>query len=532
MLLGMTGISALLAFLVALRWPTDSQIALSGERAQQVFRLVSLGLLIILLLLLPVFPATSLVREKKQGTLALLLNTPLGPWRIYFGKLISALGLAFLLLTLSLPAMGACYAMGGLSLPDLASVYLLLAMVSLLYSAIGLFVSCHAPTIDAAIKWTYAIILFLSVLSQAPHYFFQGTDGMMADIGEILRSLSPFAALMPILGAGDIGGQGLIATSITNDFIAHAVVLTVIASAVTIARINHRLFDQNRAAGSISNDQSSAVRTARRIFFLIDPQRRSLGIPRFMNPIMVKEFRCRRFGRLHWLLRLVAFFAVASLALTYAATAGTLDWGVETIGTILVVMQMSLIVLITPSLSACLISSERETRNWQLLQTTPLSIWKIATGKLASVAIPLIVLLGATIPGYAVMIYIEPGLELQIKRVAACLVATEIFAMLLSAAIGSQFKRTSTATATAYGALLSVCIIPLLFWLAQDAPFGRDTVERILIIDPIAATLSVIKAPGFGAYQLLPENWLVLTTASGMSLIVIALQLIRLSRPT
>lgn len=56
---------------------------------------------------------------------------------------------------------------------------------------------------------------------------------------------------------------------------------------------------------------------------------------------MMKEFRCRRFGRLHWLLRLVAFCAVLSLALTYATTAGTFNWGVETIGGIMVVMQVA-----------------------------------------------------------------------------------------------------------------------------------------------------------------------------------------------
>ncbi len=518
--------------LVAIRWPTDSQIALSGERSQQVFRLVSVGLLIILLLLLPIVPATSLVREKKQGTLALLLNTPLGPWRIYFAKLIATQGIALLLLSLSLPATGACYAMGGLSLRDLAGVYLLFAIVSLFYAAIGLLISLMAPTIDAAIKWTYSAILLLTTLSQIPHYFFQGTDSVMADIGELLRSLSPFAALMPLVGVGDIGGQGLIAASITNDFMFQSVLLTSITALFTIARINHRIFDQNRAAGTISDDQGTAVRAARRIFFLVDPQRRSSAIPRFLNPIMVKEFRCRRFGRLHWLLRIVAFFAVTSLGLTYATTAGALDWGVETIGTILVIMQMSLIILITPSLSAGLISSERETRNWQLLQTTPLSIWRIAIGKIESVAIPLIIILGATLPGYAVMIYIEPGLELQVKRVIACMLGTEFFSMLMSLGIGSQFKRASVATATAYAALLGVSVIPLLFWLAQDAPFGHQTVERILMLDPIAATLTVINAPGFTSYQLIPGNWIFLVAASFAAILALSTKLILISKPT
>ena len=71
------------ALLVIIRWPTEPRISLSGSRAQEVFRLLSLGLLSALLLLLPVFPATSIVKERNSGTLALLLNTPLGP--LYFG---------------------------------------------------------------------------------------------------------------------------------------------------------------------------------------------------------------------------------------------------------------------------------------------------------------------------------------------------------------------------------------------------------------------------------------------------------------
>jgi ABC-type transport system involved in multi-copper enzyme maturation permease subunit len=532
MLFGQLGVAGLLTLLVALRWPTEAHVALSGERSQQVFRLVCYGLLIILLLLLPVFPATSIIREKKQGTLALLLNTPLGPWRIFFGKLAAVMGLAGILLTLSFPAVGACYAMGGLSLAQLAHVYELFAVVSLMCSVLGLLVSCHANTIDAAVRWTYAIVLFLAVLSQGPHYFFQGTAGMLADLGEMLRGLSPFAALMSLLGAGDVGGKGLMSTTdVAAQFMKTAFVISVVGSLWTVSRINHRIFDRSRAAGAISNDQNLAVRAFRRLFFLVDPQRRSLGIPAFINPVMVKEFRCRRFGRLHWLLRLVAICAVLSLGLTYATTAGTVDWGVETIGGIMVVMQVSLIILITPSLSAGLVSNERESRGWQLLQTTPMSTTRIVRGKLASVILPLMLILCATLPGYVVMVYIEPGMTFQVQRVVVCLAATAVFAMLLSSAVGCLFKKTAAATAAAYAALLAVCVVPLLIWLGRDAPFGHDTVEGVLTVNPVAAALSVIRMPGFQNYELIPGNWWFLGLASIVSLGVLLLQTYRISRP-
>lgn len=527
------GLVIFFAILVAVRWPTDSRVALSGTRSQQVFQLFGYGLLAMSLLLLPVFPATSIVREKKQGTLALLLNTPMGPWRIFFGKLIAVLSLAATIFALSLPAASACYAMGGLSLyGDLWRMYQLLMLVALMYSVLGLLISSFSNSVDAAVRMTYGVVLCLSVLTLGPHYFFQGTKGYLADLGEILRGLSPFAAMLSLTGAGGLGSQGIVTKSdLLSQFTVSALVISLVAGIWTILRLNHNIFDKSRAAGAISDDQASPVQFFRRIFFLVDPQRRSKGISSFINPVMVKEFRCRRFGRLHWLLRLVSICALLSLGLTYATTAGTFDWGVETIGGIMVVMQVALVVLITPSLSAGLISTERESRGWQLLQTTPMSTVRIVWGKLLSVILPLMLVLCATLPGYLIMVYIEPGMELQVKRVVICLVATAVFAMLLSAAVGSLFSRTAAATAAAYSVLLTICAVPLLFWLGRDAPFGHSTVETALSLNPIAAALSVIRMPGFQNYTLIPVNWWFLGISSVISLCVLLAQTYRISRP-
>ena len=265
--------------------------------------------------------------------------------------------------------------------------------------------------------------------------------------------------------------------------------------------------------------------------FLVDPQRRSRPIGPLTNPVMVKEFRCRRFGRLHWLLRLVALCALLSLGLTYATVTGTVNWGVETIGGIMVLMQVALLVLFTPALAAGLISTERESGGWPLLQMTPMSPLRIVWGKLLSVILTLLLVLCATLPGYLVMIYIEPGMRFQVQRVVICLLATAGFAMMLSAAIGSLFRRTATSTAAAYAALLLVCGAPLLVWLGRDAPFGHDTVERALLINPVAAAFSVIRLTGFRDYELLPGNWWFLGITSAVCLVVLLAQTHRISRP-
>ena len=59
--------------------------------------------------------------------------------------------------------------------------------------------------------------------------------------------------------------------------------------------------------------------------------------------------------------------------------------------------------------------------SWQLLRMTPLSPGVVLRGKLLSVAWPLLLLLCATLPGYVVMMTIEPALVHQVQRVVACL---------------------------------------------------------------------------------------------------------------
>src|SRR5438045_6040270 len=107
------GLALACALLVLVRWPTGDLADLSGARSLQVLRMFGYGLLAGVLLLVPAFPATTLVREKIKGTLALLLNSPLRPWSIYLGKLGGVLGFTAVLLVMTFPAAAACYALGG-----------------------------------------------------------------------------------------------------------------------------------------------------------------------------------------------------------------------------------------------------------------------------------------------------------------------------------------------------------------------------------------------------------------------------------
>jgi len=371
------------------------------------------------------------------------------------------------------------------------------------------------------------------VLSLGPYQFLQGwPPGLLLTAATWLRSLSPIPAVMELLGQGDAAGQGILreAGEVTR-YIVLAIITSAAFAFVTINRLKQTMFDRPRDQGVITDDRSTGGRAVRRMIYLIDPQRRKSAIGRWINPVMVKEFRSRRFGRSHWMIRLVAGCALVSLGLTYVATAGTLDWGVETIGGIMVVLQVALIVFIAPSLAAGLISAEHEAGSWTLLRMTPMRAGTIIRGKLASCTWTMVLILLATLPGYALMMVIKPVLRQQVIYVLFSLVLTAAFAIVLSATISSFFRRTAPATITAYAILIGLCGGTALVWLGRDAPFGHSLVENVLRFNPMVAALSIIETPGFENYNLVPANWWIIGTATVLLLIVLQVQTWRLTRP-
>ena len=527
------GLAIACALLVLVRWPTGEVADLSGARSQEVLRVFGYGLLASILLLVPAFPATSLVRERIQGTLPLLLNSPMRPWSIYAGKLAGVLGFALLLLVMTLPAAAACHALGGTVVRGgVLALYGILGLAALQLSTLGLLVSSRSQSTDGALRVCYALALLVCVLTVIPYELMRGTSGFLFGLVAWVRCLSPIPAVMEVLGQRDVWAQGLPAHA--GAAVRYALLggaFSLACALATVRQLLPRSLDRPQPAGVMTEDLPAEGRLWRKIFFLVDPQRRSGSMTVWVNPVLVKEFRARRFGRSSWVIRLVLLSAVLSLALSYLALSGALVWGIEGIGGALVLLQSVLLILFAPSLAAGLVSAERESGSWQLLRMTPLSAGAILRGKLLSVAWPLVLLLAATLPGYVIMMTVEPKLAPRVGRVLACLGLTAAFALLWSAAVSSFFRSTAAATTAAYTGLLAVCVAPFLVWMAREAPFGHSAVTAVLSADPVAAALQASAMPGFERYELLPTNWWIIGSACVALLVVFAVRVRQLCRP-
>ena len=517
--------------LVWLKWPTDSRLDIVSQGALQVFTPLTYALAAAILLLVPAFPATALVRERRRGTLALLLNSPLSRSEIYLGKLISNFILASIIVSVSLPALAACYAMGGLSIADhflpLIAVEMAMAMQ---FTAIGLWVSSRAQTSDASLRWTYAAVLAVVVLSLAPSAVIGRVDSWQATGARWLTTLSPAGALRQITSTQAATSDLELADS-WQGYVCAAVVSSLICAAATLWALNPYRIDRPKPTGKMTHERGWFSRWLRRMSYLVDPQSRSAGIPWWLNPVMVKEFRTRKFGRLHWLIRLVAVCAIISLTLTVVSAAGTVSWGVSRIAGTLVLLQIALLVVLGPSLAAGLVAAERETGGWQLLRMTPMSAMRIVAGKLMSVLWTMALVLLATLPGYLVMMWIQPSIAPQVQRVIVSLVLATLLIISVSAMISTFWQNAAAATATSYAVILAMFVGPLLIWLARGKPFGATLVERALMLNPTAAALAEIRTPGFEQYDLSPVSWWIALSISGLCLIVMALRSWMLTRP-
>ena len=518
---------------VVLQWPVDSS-SVSGSESLAVFRVFGYGLLAGIVFLVPAFPATSIVNEKNNKTLALLLNSPLRGPAIYFGKIAGVLMFSLLVLLCSLPASAACFAMGGISLSQqLGMLYLILFFMIIQYSTLGMLISSHVQTSDAGVRITYTAVFCLLLVTLIPSAFLRGTSFFPATLltsAEWLRCLSPLPAMMEILGDGDVGNSGLRQASTLVRFLMLTVISSVLFASLTLTRLNYRIFDRSKSKGTITNDRALSTRLVRRLIFIVDPQRRTNGIPWYLNPVMVKEFRCRKFGRSQWLLRLIAGCSIVSMLLTFLATTSAESWGVATIGPLLVLMQVILVVVLTPSLASGLISGERDSGGWEILRMTPLSTLRVITGKLLSVVWTLLLVLMATLPGYVMTVLIKPDLSLQIQLVLVSLFWTTLQALAISAAVGSLFRYTAVSTSVTYVAVVAFFLTPMLFWVAREAPFGHSTVETALLATPVGAALNVIGASGFEDYQLLPAAWWISGIVSALMFLVLSVQVWRLNR--
>ncbi len=162
--LSLTGIITLLIYLAfASSLPFNQNDFEAGRRiGKAIFLTVITAALVQVCIITPSLTAGSIAGEKERQTYDLLITTLLSPWQIAFGKLMSALSFAFLLVLAVLPLAGLAFLFGGVSGIELIIAMIGLIMTAILYATVGLFWSTvMRTTLGATVMAQGMIILSL-----------------------------------------------------------------------------------------------------------------------------------------------------------------------------------------------------------------------------------------------------------------------------------------------------------------------------------------------------------------------------------
>jgi ABC-2 type transport system permease protein len=197
---------------------------------------------------------------------------------------------------------------------------------------------------------------------------------------------------------------------------------------------------------------------------------------RFYNPVFVKELKLRfrsfkSFSGLMFYLAVICLFIAGFLLLTTEFT-GKGFFRPDTsfmMFAVLTILQMALVLFITPSLTAGAISSEREKQTLNILLTTTQSSTQIIIGKLLSSVAFLVLMLIAGLPLYS-LVFLFGGVS------PSQLISIFLFYLLTVVAIGSigvMFstitKRTIVAMISTYGSIIFLGGITAFFFFLTMA---------------------------------------------------------------
>ena len=145
---------------------------------QQVIRPYLYSVSVMVLFLLPLVSMRLLAEEKRQGTLEILLTTPVRESAVVLGKFLASLGLYVAMLLGSAAHVGVLFAYGDPEWGPVVTGFLGLFLTGGAYLAIGLFLSGLTQNQVVAATASFAVFLALWLA----HWLGSNTSGLLATV--------------------------------------------------------------------------------------------------------------------------------------------------------------------------------------------------------------------------------------------------------------------------------------------------------------------------------------------------------------
>ena len=229
--------------------------------------------------------------------------------------------------------------------------------------------------------------------------------------------------------------------------------------------------------------------------------------------LLTKEMRVRmRRERTIWvvvvyilLMGLLGWLVISSSS--RSANNGVNNW--SSIGyllyTLLLIIQIFLILFITPAFTATTINGEKERQTFDLLLCSRLSPFSLISGKLLAGMMNALLLIAASLPVFSLVFFFGGVSPLQATQALAVSIVTALVAATLGVFCSAIFQRPAVSTAITYMLVLLWLILPLIIATMAPVPPPVQTNPAVpvqepapqffLMWNPIVALMTTFSSP-------------------------------------
>jgi ABC-type transport system involved in multi-copper enzyme maturation permease subunit len=480
---------------------------------------------------MPALGAGAIAVEKERSTFALLLLTKLGPWTIVFEKLLSRIVPMLTILLLGLPLLGFTYTLGGFGATEFLAAALGLGLALLQTASLALFCSAYCRTTTGALISAYVLqVLLLFGPAMFVTTNFAGVQdflwsAQLHDLAWIFYG----PAMTSLWPSNAFGVTGMLGLTRGTQFVPVALGVT-----TALLLVATRLVLVRRAFASPRRRLQRLFRRLDGVFVRWNENRYTHGITLIADaeplpgtcPIAWVETTRTALGSMRYLVR-VLLVVEALLAMLVLFVANSIDRSAGLVSMFVLVAWVGAVGLVAVK-GASLIAGERSRQTLDVLLAAPLSTRELLDQKMAGlrrlmlvIAVPLLSLFlfqawwrcgPQTGNPWTDREYLRPAIYLT--TAVLCLVIYLHVAAWLSIIIGLRSRSQTRAVLISLGAILALCMGPLLPVFVITVLFRfreQEPTSFLFLLSPMALAMVNEINSWYPAFE---HRWLVVALNS------------------
>ncbi len=447
-----------LTALTAIIWTTTILFNQSNSALFQASRMSIAGIFIVSTiawfqfivtqLLAAVMLSNAISEEIHKNTLAVLMTTPITGFQIVVGKILSKLLLVILLLSVSFPLLAIVRLFGGIPWGFVVASFCITITAALFTASLSLLLSIFT-------RKTHTVIIMVIFILAILYGALPAAASLIPDIFDIPNTTSllksvfyfnPFA----VMGIYTQSAVTSTAPIINIDWIAHCAIM--IAASVILILLSVIAVSKARFHSTAGASRSSRSSKTSGSFGKIRPVK---GSPIIWKESLTATSRKKRILKIAG--TVLAIIAIIS-AYVFCITNDALDSQETHVA--FIVGYFFLALLRIAIVSAPSITSEKESRTWPILLSTPLDKRDIIKGKIIAAikkSSVFWILIALHLTVFTSMLYIHP---LALIPLAILFAVSAVATASIGVFISSCCKRTSIAAAINL-VVFFVCIVPV-----------------------------------------------------------------------